>query len=88
MEIQFSHKTKATLIALSLSLSLSLLLSIITTIIICLEVSDAKVKKCVVIPKFASVKWKTSNNIAAYGETGSCTRERRQQQYEGEGKQQ
>lgn len=32
-------------------------------------------KKCVVIPKFASVKWKTSNNIAAYGETGSCTRE-------------
>lgn len=72
MEIQFSHKTKATLIALSLSL----LLSIITTIIICLEVSDAKVKKCVVIPKFASVKWKTSNNIAAYGETGSCRRER------------
>lgn len=80
MEIQFSHKTKATLIAPSLSLFLSLLLSIITTIIICLEVSDAKVKKCVVIPKFASVKWKTSNNIAAYGETGSCKRERRQQQ--------
>lgn len=80
MEIQFSHKTKATLISLSLSLILSLLLSIITTIIICLEVSDAKVKKCVVIPKFASVKWKTSNNIAAYGETGSCKRQRRQQQ--------
>lgn len=62
----------------SLSYCLSLLLSIITTIIICLEVSDAKVKKCVVIPKFASVKWKTSNNIAAYGETGSCKREGRE----------
>lgn len=74
-------------LSVSLTHTLSLLLSIITTIIICLEVSDAKVKKCVVIPKFASVKWKTSNNIAAYGETGSCMREREQEQW-GEGQQQ
>lgn len=59
LEIQFSHKTRAVPLPHPPPL---------ITIIICLEGSDAKVKKCVVIPKFASVKWKTSNNIAAYAE--------------------